>query len=110
MDILIEDLERLVWEYIPIWEIPSNKYYLLSQKFLNKERDWIFISLSQTLSKDFIRRFQDKLDWRYISNYQSLPENFIREFQDKVYWYGIFQKQMLSASFVKENRYRLYWP
>lgn len=47
--------------------------------------DWSSISWHQTLSLDFIEKFQDKVDWGNISIRQKLSPDFIEKFQDKIY-------------------------
>jgi hypothetical protein len=71
--------------------------------------DWIYISLHQKLSEDFIREFQNKVDWMDISWNQTLSEDFIREFQDKVNWRNISLKQTLSENFIREFQGKLNW-
>ena len=60
------------------------------------------ISKYQNISKDFIRKFKDKVNWYWISSKIKLSEDFIREFQDKVNWYWISCKQKLSEDFIRE--------
>ena len=71
--------------------------------------NWNFISYNQTLSEDFIRKFQNKVNWYYISRYQKLTEDFIREFKDKVNWARISTYQKLSESFIREFQDQLNW-
>jgi len=70
---------------------------------------WNFISISRTLSEDFIEEFQDKVDWRFISKYQTLSESFIEKFQDKVHWENISYYQKLSESFIEKFQDKVYW-
>ena len=78
-------------------------------KGLITKSQWKEISISQKLSEDFIREFQDNVDWISISMYQKLSESFIREFQDKVNWGNISWYQKLSENFIREFQYEVSW-
>ena len=84
----------------------------LSEDFIREFQDkvnWDRISRCQKLSEDFIREFQDKVKWGWISMYQNLSEDFIREFQDKVVWRFISERQNLSESFIRDFQDKVDW-
>ena len=62
----------------------NNQIILFKFIQINKNVDWLYISVYYKLSENFIREFQDKVHWVHISYKQELSENFIREFKDKV--------------------------
>jgi hypothetical protein len=64
--------------------------------------NWRGISTNQTLSKDFIKEFQDFVDWKVISQYPILSEEFIQDFQNKVKWDWMSTNQTLSEYFIRE--------
>ena len=77
----------------------------LSEDFIRKHQDkvhWTLISETQTLSEDFIAEFQDKVRWGKISESQKLSEDFIYRFADRVHWSGILKCQSLSEDFIRD--------
>ena len=60
---------------------------------------WNFISISRTLSEDFIEEFQDKVDWRFISKYQTLSESFIEKYQDKLDIKDLLETNKITKQF-----------
>ena len=54
----------------------------------------LYISYKQTLSEEFIEKFQNRLDWVYLSLYQDLSEDFIIKFKHKVFWIFIGEKRI----------------
>ena len=70
---------------------------------------WKIVSVHQTLSRDFIREFKDKVFWEGISKDQILSEDFIREFKDFVDWKYISKCQTLSETFIEEFKDRVDW-
>ncbi len=58
---------------------------------LIKKDCWIFISMYQKLSEEFIEKYKDKVDWCWISLHQKLSEKFIEKYQDKVWVVFDFQ-------------------
>lgn len=69
---------------------------------LAEKHSWDYVSMTEELSEDFIRKFANHVDWELISKYQKLSENFIREFSDRVCWNKIITFQEISTSFLKE--------
>ena len=61
---------------------------------------WNWISGSQKLSENFIRKHQDEVHWVLISEMQTLSEDFIAEFRDKVSWPAVSYNQKLSEKFI----------
>lgn len=57
--------------------------------------------MNQTLSEDFIEKFQDKVDWERISYHQILSEAFLRKFQDKVDWECLIFRKYTEISKIK---------
>ena len=49
-----------------------------------KTQTWVYISVYEILSEDFIREFQDKVIWIGICYNQKLSKEFIIEFVDKI--------------------------
>jgi len=64
--------------------------------------NWNFISWSQKLSLDFIRKFKDKVNWEYVSAYQKLSLDFIREFKNKVNWDNVEEYQNITKKDIEE--------
>jgi hypothetical protein len=64
--------------------------------------NWEYISMTEELSEDFIRKFANHVDWKLISKYQKLSESFIREFSDRVCWNKIIVFQKISDDLLKE--------
>jgi len=62
----------------------NNQIILFKFIQINKNVDWLYISVYYKLSENFIREFQDKVNWVNISIYQKLSENFIIEFKHKI--------------------------
>ena len=110
------DNQKILYKFIQInknvdW-LYISVYYKLSENFIREFQDkvdWYYISEYQILSEDFIREFQNEVVWRYISKYQNLSENFIREFQDKVYWTYISKYKNLSENFIRELKDKIDW-
>ena len=98
-------IKREQWEDISITQTLSENFI---REFKDKV-DWERISESQNLSESFIREFQYKVDWDWISKYQKLSEDFIREFQDKVDWFYISKYQNLSEPFIREFKDKVDW-
>ncbi|CCU55922.1 tryptophan repeat gene family [Choristoneura rosaceana entomopoxvirus 'L'] len=103
---LIENKYIINWEYV-------SKSQKLSENLIRKCKniiDWNNISLYQLLSENFIREFKNKVNWKYISYKQILSEDFIREFKNRIYWKYIIKYQELSEEFMIEfkNNIRLY--
>ena len=74
-----------------------------------KNINWNNISQYQTLSEEFIEKFQNKVDWYWISHYQILSEEFIEKFQDKVDWWNISYSQTLSEEFIEKFQHKVNW-
>jgi hypothetical protein len=83
--------------------------YLLQKQMSPDRVNWLWISINQTLSEDFIREFRDRVNWLWISRKQNLSEDFIREFQDRVDWDSISRNQTLSEDFIREFQNRVKW-
>jgi protein tyrosine/serine phosphatase len=60
-------------ELIKEIELIANQYNIDIIKDNNRE-----------FTKEFIKKFQDKVDWNEISFYQKLSEEFFEEFQNKI--------------------------
>lgn len=101
------------------WEEILKQYFFeqikLSENFIRRnyetldEKHWSLVSHSQTLSENFIQKFQDKVDWDLICEKQTLSEPFIRKFQDKVNWDNISAYQTLSEDFIREFQDKVNW-
>jgi hypothetical protein len=73
------------------------------------EGNWWRVSKYQSLTEDFMRKFEGKLNWDVISQYQILSEKFMAEFEDKVSWNKICQYQRLSEGFIKQFKDKMVW-
>ena len=71
------------------------------EEFKNKV-NWLYISINQKLSEDFIREFKDKVYWQYVSSNQNLSKDFILELKDRVNWYGIKKHQNITKKDIEE--------
>jgi hypothetical protein len=84
-------------------------YFMENWKNIDKkdiyfnEDDWFNISIHQTLSEEFIEKYEDRVDWIYISRFQNLSEQFIEKYKDRLDWYYISIFQNLSDIFIIEN-------
>jgi hypothetical protein len=87
-------------------------YNTLSEDFIEKYQDrldWKYISKNSKLSEAFIEKFKDKVNWIYISYNQILSEAFIEKFQDKVNWLNISKRQILSEAFIDKYYHAVNW-
>ena len=64
----------------------NNQIILYKFIQINKNVDWLHISVYYKLSENFIREFQDKVDWYWVSKFQILSEDFKKEFKHKIKW------------------------
>lgn len=66
---------------------------------------WHQLSHNQSLTEDFVRRYQSKLDIESLSYNMSLSEQFWREqlpmFADKIIWSALASNQNLSIQFLE---------
>ena len=81
------------------------------EKYYDPDFDWNNLDFyhNNTLTEDFIRKFQDDVNWDCISSCQKLSEDFIREFKNKVNWTCISSCQKLSEDFIREFKDRVNW-
>jgi hypothetical protein len=70
---------------------------------------WEFISCSDDLTEDFIRKNRNNLNWTSVScHLAKFPETFIEEFKDKIKWYYLCFNYNFSLNFAIKNIDRLY--
>ena len=96
---LFKDLQLLVLESLDIIDVPSNKYSLLSQKYVNSQ-NWARLSYKEPLSEEFMEHFEKKLHWPLICQHQFLNEGFIHKFKNRMSWQQISSFQHLSLEFI----------
>lgn len=100
-----KEYEETDWSEISV-------YQTLTEEFITKFQtkvDWYAISYYQTLSEEFMDNFQGKIDWHAISYSQKLSESFIRKFNNRVDWTYICEYQTLSEPFIEEFQYKVNW-
>ena len=97
-DVIIE-CSKSVTNKIKILEEITDIEKFFDENIDNFEVDWVYISVYQKLSEEFIEKYIDKVDWYYISKYQKLSEEFIEKYIDKVNWFCISKYQTLSEEF-----------
>ena len=93
-DMFIKVIDKLKPEnlyYIFMFQDLSEKsILLLIDHFPNYEEDiWLRTSFSQTLSEEFMDKYQDKLAWEPISSDQLLSKTFILKHVEKINWYNL---------------------
>ena len=80
------------------------------EKYYDPDFDWNNLDFyrNNTLTEDFIRKFQNDVNWDCISSCQKLSEDFIREFKNKVNWWYVSKYQKLSEEFKEEFKKELH--
>ena len=63
-----------------------------------------YISINQTLSENFIEKYQKELSWDLISKYQVLSENFIEKHKNKINFTKLLENKKILKKYIEENK------
>lgn len=111
---LSESFMRENFEYLHLPTLLANQR--LSSSFLESishhiliENAWDLLTITQTLSPDFMRKYTAKLNWSYISKYQFMPEEFLSEMKYRLTWSDICKNHTLSQDFLEKHKELVCW-
>ena len=80
--------------------------YLILNGFVDSDF-WNIISQYQVLTKEYIRKYDDKLNWNLISTYQEIDLELITDYLDKIDWNKI-PLNISSSSIINNNTISLF--
>ncbi|MDJ1479378.1 hypothetical protein QNI16_02710 [Cytophagaceae bacterium YF14B1] len=92
-------------------------YQNLSSEYIEKAlqainaKVWRSISVNQSLSDDFVRKYQNDIDWNSLSSLSlgNLSMETIREFEGKINWCQIVMSKELTRDFFREFKDKISW-